>query len=107
MRMVHMRHGAPDQPKITAIVRISLAPAVDGTFDRLMRWRGDVLRYNLFADPGHTVIWGDGSRGTYAFTAKCCPTEEFSTITIYARIPAGQDVQAGTYRDTVLVLLEF
>jgi spore coat protein U-like protein len=63
-------------------------------------WSGsEVLRYNLFLDPGRTQVWGDGTEGTAFFA----PPKGNAQATIYARIPAGQDPAAGTYSDTLVI----
>jgi len=98
---------APDRKGATAYIRISLQPAADGTFDRQMYRGKEGLRYNLFMDPGRTVVWGDGSAGTLAYVAACCPTAPFQTVNVYARIYPGQDVSSGSYVDNVVVAIEF
>jgi spore coat protein U-like protein len=65
----------------------------------------DRLNYNLYLDPGHTQIWGDpnpnhyddGTRGVWVNT----------TVNVYGLIPAGQDVPAGNYTDSVTVTFNF
>jgi len=98
---------SPEQKNATPTVRLTLGAAPDGTFVRRMKNDGDTLRYNLFVDPYHTAVWGDGTEGTMAYIAACCPVGKFSDVKVYARIPAGQDVSAGTYVDSMLVTIEF
>lgn len=96
---------AIEQSKLTPVIRISLGEAPNKTFERRLAFNGEGLRYNLFLDAQRTVIWGDGSRGTLAYTAACCAT--VSTATVYGRIFPGQDVAAGSYNDSILVTVEF
>jgi len=53
------------------------------------------ISYNLYTDPAHTNIWGDGTSGSLTVSGK--------NLTIYGQMPAGQTVTPGTYSDTVLV----
>ena len=61
------------------------------------------LNYNLYRDAANSIIWGDGTSGTQylSFTA----TAGNTTLSgfVYATIPAGLDVPAGTYNDTIQV----
>jgi spore coat protein U-like protein len=65
---------------------------------------GNRLDYNLYIDAAHTAVWGDPN-----------PNHQDTglllwwpiTLTVYAQIPAGQDVPAGTYTDTVTVTINF
>lgn len=65
----------------------------------------DRLIYNLFLDPAHTTIWGDGTNGTGTAGG------DGSTLaihhTIYGRIPAGQNARIGSYVDSITVTLLF
>jgi len=63
----------------------------------------NALLYNLYADPAHLSIWGDGSPGTnlVSFSGTA------GSYTVYGRIPAGQNVPVGTYGDTITVTLTF
>jgi spore coat protein U-like protein len=61
------------------------------------------LFYNLFTDPSHLSIWGDGSPGTSLVSF----SGTSGSRTIYGRIPAGQNVSVGTYGDTITVTLTF
>lgn len=66
---------------------------------RAMASGADTLRYNLYLDPSHQVIWGDGTDGSDVFTS---PSGNVQAV-VYARIPPGQDVAPGTYTDTLVV----
>lgn len=63
------------------------------------------LIYNLFLDPAHTTIWGDGTSGTGTVGG------DGSTLaihhTIYGRIPAAQNTRVGSYLDSITVTLLF
>ena len=64
------------------------------------------LTYNLYLDAARTTIWGDNTGGSSHST----PGTIFITninLTIYGRIPAGQDVTAGTYTDSITATINF
>lgn len=64
------------------------------------------LNYNLYLDAARTTIWGDNTGGSSHST----PGTVFFTyvnITIYGRIPAGQDVSAGAYTDSITATANF
>jgi len=72
---------------------------------RQMSNGGDRLNYNLYLDSAYTQVWGDPS--PYHYDTRNPPNKADVTLTIYALIPAGQDVAAGTYFDTVATTINF
>jgi len=90
------------------IVTIRIGPSFNagGFKPRQMRHttRPDRLNYNLFIDSSMSVIWGDGTGGTSAVSNKVTKNKTWVS-TLYGRIPAGQDVSAGTYSETVSVTI--
>jgi len=66
---------------------------------------GDTLDYNLYRDSARTEVWGDGSGNTYVQTG--IGTGGSTHLTVYGRIPAGQNVRAGLYSDAVTVIVEW
>ena len=86
---------------------------------------GRSLSYNLYVDPGHTTIFGNGGSGTsdvtYCFTganvASCSgatytgspagPGSESQAIPVYGLLPARQNVSAGAYADTLTATITF
>jgi len=69
---------------------------------RAMRHRGSLLEYNLYLDAARTIVWGDGTSGTSAYTVH--PTEgELVSVPIYGRIPPRQNVEIGPYHDDVVL----
>jgi spore coat protein U-like protein len=66
------------------------------------------LFYNLYRDAARTVIWGDGTGGTQAFTiANPQANNTDLSVPIFGRIPAGQNSTVGSYNDTITVTLIF
>jgi spore coat protein U-like protein len=63
-----------------------------------------LLSYNLYTDAGRTVIWGDGTGGTSTVTQKATKNTPLN-ITLFGRIPPGQDAYAGSYGETVTVTI--
>ena len=62
------------------------------------------LNYNLYRNAARSQILGNGTLGTRILTANNIRNRSF---TIYGRIPARQNVRAGTYTDTIIVTLTF
>ncbi len=65
------------------------------------------LNYNLYLDPSRSVIWGNGSMGTSVLGPQSIADMTPTTWTVYGRIPAMQNVAAGSYSDTILVTVQF
>lgn len=94
-------------PAVTATMKISLSTGRSGQLqDRMMTYRDAPLRYNLYADPAHQRILGDGSSGTIA------PFQQTrligrSSFRVYGIIWPRQAVPAGEYSDSVRIEVEF
>jgi spore coat protein U-like protein len=65
------------------------------------------LSYNLFRDAARTSVWGDFTGGTSALNDLNPPNNKEVDVTIFGRIPPGQDISAGSYADTVTVVVLF
>ena len=63
------------------------------------------LHYNLYTDPARTQVWGDGTGATS--TAGGIGTGTASSISVYGRMPAHQDVSVGRYVDSIVVTVSF
>lgn len=90
-------------------ILITISRGSSSTFNpRTMQAGGDVLVYNLYRDAAMTQIWGDGSGGTSAyFNRNPQPNNQDIPLTVFGRIPAGQDAAPGLYSDTVVVSIEY
>lgn len=64
---------------------------------------GAVLRYNLYVDAARRRVWGDGEAGGTATIVGRSDGRKAKDFTIYGRIPDGQPVRSGSYRDAVKV----
>lgn len=65
------------------------------------------LDYNLFLDPADSIVWGDGTGGTSIYGPTAVTNDQTVTLTIYGMIPAGQDVPAGSYSDSITATINF
>jgi spore coat protein U-like protein len=75
-----------------------------GTFaSRVMTNGSNQLDYNLFTDSQRLTVWGDGTSGSVTVSA----TAAGGTYTVYGRIPARQNVPAGSYSDTITVTVTY
>jgi spore coat protein U-like protein len=63
------------------------------------------LGYALYADAGRTTAWGCDAGNDQSFTSAGSGSP--TTLHVYGRIPAGQDVAPGSYTDTVQVRVTF
>jgi spore coat protein U-like protein len=102
-------NAPPQNPTAPVPVVISLSPGNSGSFAqrRLQRLDGpDRLAYNLFTTPAFSTVWGDGSGGSQTQTNLVTKDTPW-TANIYGRIPAGQNVSAGSYSDVITVTIEW
>lgn len=74
---------------------------------RQMSKGSEKLNYNLYLNAARTTIWGDGTGGTSTHTDKNPTPFQAITVTIYGRVPASQDVTAGSYSNTVVATILF
>ena len=98
------RCTAPRPP----LVRIHLDKGGAPTFNpRQMRLGAEVLNYNLYLDSTRATIWGDGTGGTQTYTQVLPLPNQNINVSVYGRIPALQDVSAGSYTNTVTATIFF
>jgi spore coat protein U-like protein len=73
---------------------------------RLMANGPNNAAYNVYVDAGGTQIWGDGSGGGVVYDVyNSTPQNKDFTDNMYGIVPAGQDIAAGTYADTIFAVL--
>jgi spore coat protein U-like protein len=90
---------------LTPPYTILLSPG-NGTYaSRAMSGGGTVLQYNLYTDPTHLIVWGDGTGGTSVGAGLATGANQVHTV--YGRIPAAQNVPVGTYSDMIIVTVTF
>ena len=89
-----------------AVIRLSAGLHSQGEFShRTLRANTDPthLRYNLYIDPTLLRVWGDGAANTYVQQVPAGT----SNLTIYAVVPEGQKVEAGSLNDMITVIAEW
>jgi spore coat protein U-like protein len=64
---------------------------------RMTDGNGNYLLYELYQDESNTIIWGNTDQTGLSLTG----TGSASNVNIHVKIPAGQNVPAGNYQDTV------
>jgi spore coat protein U-like protein len=70
-----------------------------------MRSGANVLNYNLFTDPTHLSMWGDGSGGTAIVAGS--GTGSVTNVPVYGRVPGSQSVPSGSYADDIVITVNF
>jgi spore coat protein U-like protein len=95
-----------ESPPPSVTLSIGPSPNSGGFNPRKLRHesQSDLLNYNLFTDASMTVIWGDGTQGTSTLKQNVTKGKPW-IATVYGRIPAGQDISAGQYSETVSVTI--
>jgi spore coat protein U-like protein len=89
-------------------IRIEMTTGGSNQFDRYMSSGSqDRLFYNIYLDPTHTTIWGQGLYGTDVYYQNNPPNGTPVAVRAYGRIPARQDVPAGNYADALTVRILF
>lgn len=79
------------------------APGASVT-SRKMTNGANALGYALYQDSGHTTNWGNAfGPDMVSGTAGASTT----TLTVYGRIPQGQNVPVGTFADTVTAIISY
>ncbi|MDB9453451.1 spore coat U domain-containing protein [Dolichospermum circinale] len=64
---------------------------------RMTDGNGNYLLYELYQDESKTTIWGNTNDTGLSLTG----TGSASNVNVHIKIPAGQNVPAGNYQDTV------
>jgi spore coat protein U-like protein len=91
---------------------VKLSTGSSGTYmPRQMVNGAQRLSYNLYWSTAYAQIWGDGTGGSFYGIATLVltpgsPTQQ-ATGVMYGQIPAGQDVGAGAYLDTIVVTVNY
>ena len=89
---------------------ISLSTGLANSYaPRKMAFGSSRLNYNLYTNNARTTVWGNGSNGTGTVSdgyglALLLVVRDY---TIYGRLPAQQNVEAGVYADTITVSINY
>lgn len=74
-----------------------------GTFEARTLSAGSAeLGYNLYTDAARATVWGDGISGDSVSSSGT-----LVDLPIYGRIPALQNIPAGSYADTITVTVSY
>jgi spore coat protein U-like protein len=107
---ISVRCTATGSAETVALV-VSMSTGLSGTYaPRRMFSGANPMDYNLFFSTAYTQIWGDGTAGTFRGTASITPrpgTPATATGTVYGRVPALQNVAAGSYLDTIIMTVTY
>jgi spore coat protein U-like protein len=90
---------------VSVVVTLSRGSAPTFT-PRTMRNGAEILEYNLYREAAYQNVWGDGTGGTQSHSALLTLLVPV-TVTVYGRVPAGQNVAAGSYGDSVVATIIF
>jgi spore coat protein U-like protein len=86
-------------------VGLGLGSNASSSQRRMRNGTSNYLEYALYQDVNRTTVWGDS--GSALFSPGAAPSKAPRTYTVYGRIPAGQDLPAGIYADTVVATVNF
>lgn len=71
---------------------------------RSLSYAGSMLAYEIYRDPARTQVW---STGGDAMRVVSRGLQSPSELVVYGRIPAGQEVPAGSYTDVITATVDF
>lgn len=90
--------------QVTIDVDRGINNGISGLTTRAMAAGSTQLGYEIFRDAARTQLWGTGADALHFISRRAASSLEF---TVYARIPAGQEVSAGTYTDVLTATVHF
>lgn len=97
--------------KNNVAVRVELDRGAGGSYlPRQMQSGSQVLAYNLYLDPGRSIVFGNGSGGTQAGAGSTSPIgggQFQARVPLYGRIAPGLDAAFGSYSDSINVSVTF
>lgn len=91
-------------------IQISAGGSGNPAARRMSNGSGGLMNYQIYSDLLHTKVWGDGSGGTQTVSdgfllGVVAPV--VNNYFAYGRIPAGQNVQVGSYSDATVVTISY
>ena len=84
---------------------ITLSASTGTSTQRIMGSGAHSLNYKLFSTANHAFVWGDATNGSVAVSGS--GTGNTINHVVYGRIPPHQNVPAGSYSDTITVVITF
>ncbi|MBP0600512.1 spore coat protein U domain-containing protein [Herbaspirillum sp. LeCh32-8] len=93
------------------IYTVKLSAGSSGSYSqRKMLSGANTLNYQVYGESTHTTIWGDGTSSTgYISDGYLLQvlTPVVKSYTAYGRAPGSQNVKAGSYTDTLTILVTY
>jgi spore coat protein U-like protein len=90
---------------------LALSTGSSGTYtSRTMRSGANVLNYNVYETPSNTVVYGDGTAGTFTPTAAGTVSAGQQYVvagTFYGFVPPLQNVSPGSYSDVLVITVSY
>lgn len=90
---------------------VKLSAGSSGAYaQRKMLSGANSLNYQAYTDAARTSVWGDGSSSSSFVTDGYLLqvlTPVSKTYTVYGRVPGSQNAKAGSYLDTLTVLITY
>lgn len=86
-------------------IGLNLGANASGSARRLTDGASNYLTYEMYQDSSRATVWGNS--GAALLTPAAAPSKAARNFTAYGRIPANQDVPAGSYSDTVTAIVNF
>ncbi len=77
---------------------------------RLLASGTNTLQYNLYTSNAYNAVWGDGSGGSSVVAGYSSGFATPIALTVYGQVPdsaANKTAPAGTYSDTIIVVLSY
>lgn len=101
--------GASGTAQGNKAIRIELTTGMAAQFSPRYMYAGatERLAYNLYLDPTHRTIWGQGAFGTDVYVDAKPPNKTPVTVPVYGQILGLQDVTAGQYADALTARIVF
>jgi spore coat protein U-like protein len=72
---------------------------------RRMASAGNLLTYELYSNAGRTTVWANTSATGMNYTP--VTSKAATNLTVYGRVPSGQDANVGNYSDSVVATINF
>ena len=92
---------------LPATAVVTAATGSSGTYAyRTMMNGSNTLRYQLYTDPGRTIVFATQASGG-AITLNLDNLNSFRTVNFYGTVPAGQAPPPGVYNDSLNLTLTY
>jgi spore coat protein U-like protein len=78
-----------------------------GSATYIPRKMNGLANYNIYVDPTLTLVYGDNTGGTFAYTGSNGSGTNNYSGTVYANSPASQDLAPGSYNDSLIATLSY